>query len=179
METDDYTRIADMPWRTFVRLSANDAARAGTAGSGGAALWSLGLLMGAAAMYLLDAENGEQRRAGVARRVDQYRDEMERTLVRERERALGQVRGTAREAVRRVRESLVPDGTIRREIMARMEEVLPFEEAAQITVEVRRGRVTLEGSIAEERLNRLLGRVATVPGVRGLDNRLAVRTPRR
>lgn len=179
METDDYTRIADIPWRMIAQSRQDDAAREGAAGSGGAALWSLGLLMGAAAMYLLDAENGEQRRAGVARRVDQYRDEMERTLVRERERALGQVRGTAREAVRRVRESLVPDGTIRREIMARMEEVLPFEEAALITVEVRRGRVTLDGSVGEDRLNRLLGRVATVPGVRGLDNRLTVRAPRR
>jgi osmotically-inducible protein OsmY len=135
----------------------------------------LGLLIGAAAMYLLDAESGAHRRASVVRRVEQYRDEMERTIERERERARTRVQGTAREALRRVRELMVPDETIRRTINARMEEVLPFEEAAQIHITVRRGHVILAGSIAEDRLNRLLGRVATVPGVRGLDNRLVVR----
>ena len=51
-----------------------------TRGPAGGALWGLGLLMGVAAMYLLDAEHGEDRRAGVARRVRQYRDEVERKL---------------------------------------------------------------------------------------------------
>lgn len=138
-------------------------------------LWSMGLLMGAAAMYLLDAENGERRRAAVARRVDQYRDEVERTIDRERAQVREQLRGTTREALRRVRERFVSDEEIRREIIIRMEDVLPFEEAGMIQVAVRRGHVTLEGSIAEDRLNRLLGRVATAPGVRGLDNRLTVR----
>jgi osmotically-inducible protein OsmY len=76
-----------------------------------------------------------------------------------------------------VRERLIPDETIRREIQARLEDVLPFEEAAQLHVAVRRGRVLLEGTIAQDRLNRLLGQVATVPGVRGLDNRLVVQAP--
>ncbi len=152
-----------------------DASRPTGAPSGGPALWGMGLLMGAAAMYLFDAENGERRRAGVARRVDQYRDEIERTIERERARVRFQLRRTARETLRRVRESLVPDAAILREIHARMEEVLPFEEAAQIHIAVQRGQVTLEGAIAEDRLNRLLGRVATAPGVRGLDNRLTVR----
>jgi osmotically-inducible protein OsmY len=133
--------------------------------------------MGMAAMYLLDAEHGEARRAGVARRVQQYRDEVERTLEREGERAWAQLRGSAHAALRGVRERLIPDATIRREIQARLEDVLPFEEAAQLHVAVRRGRVRLEGPIAPDRLNRLLGRVATVPGVRGLDNRLVVQAP--
>jgi osmotically-inducible protein OsmY len=136
----------------------------------------MGLLMGAAAMYLFDAENGERRRASVARRVDQYRYEIERTIERERTRVRFQVGRTARETLRRMRESLVPDAAILREIHGRMEEVLSFEEAAQIHVTVQRGQVTLEGAIAEDRLNRLLGRVATAPGVRGLDNRLIVHT---
>jgi len=148
--------------------------RAG-ASNAGSVLWGLGLLMGAAAMYLLDAENGEHRRASVARRMEQYRDEMEQTIDREGERALERLRGTARKTVWRVREGLVSDDEIRRAIYARMEDVLPFEEAALIQVSVWRGHVTLEGKIAEDRLNRLLGRVATVPGVRGLDNRLAMR----
>jgi osmotically-inducible protein OsmY len=134
--------------------------------------------MGMAAMYLLDAEHGEARRAGVARRVQQYRDEVERTLEREGERAWAQLRGSAHAALRGVRERLIPDATVRREIQARLEDVLPFEEAAQLHVAVRRGRVRLEGPIASDRLNRLLGRVATVPGVRGLDNRLVVQAPR-
>lgn len=145
------------------------------AGSGGPALWGMGLLMGAAAMYLLDAENGPQRRATLARRAEQYRDEVERTIDRESERARERLRGTAREALRRMRESVIPDHAILREINARMEDVLPFEEAAQIHITVRRGHVVLGGMITEERLNRLLGRVATVPGVRGLDNQLVVR----
>lgn len=149
--------------------------RPSAAANAGPVLWSLGLLMGAAAMYLLDAENGEYRRAGVARRVEQYRDEVERTLDRQGERARRRLQGTAREARRRVRERLISDEAIWREINARLEEVLPFEEAALIDVEVRRGRAILEGAVAEDRLNRLLGRVATVPGVRGLDNRLVTR----
>jgi BON domain len=146
-------------------------------GPSGGALWGLGLLMGMAAMYLLDAEHGEERRAGVVRRVHQYRDEVERTLEREGERAWTQLRGTAHTALRGVRERMIPDATIRREIQARLEDVLPFEEAAQLHVAVRRGRVLLEGRIAPDRLNRLLGHVATVPGVRGLDNRLVVQAP--
>jgi len=133
--------------------------------------------MGVAAMYLLDAEHGEERRAGVARRVHQYRDEMERTIDREGERAREHLRGTAHAALRGVRERLIPDETIRRAIHARLEDVLQFEEAAQLQVAVRRGRVLLEGTIAEDRLNRLLGRVATVPGVRRLDNQLVVQAP--
>ncbi|HKO25166.1 MAG TPA: BON domain-containing protein [Chloroflexota bacterium] len=146
-------------------------------GPSGGVLWGLGLLMGMAAMYLLDAEHGEARRAGVARRVQQYRDEVERTLEREGERAWAQLRGTTHAALRGVRERLIPDATIRREIQARLEDVLPFEEAAQLHVAVQRGRVLLEGPIAPDRLNRLLGHVATVPGVRGLDNRLIVQAP--
>lgn len=143
----------------------------------GGALWGLGLLMGAAAMYLLDAEHGEDRRAGVTRRVKQYRDEVERTIDRESERARARLRNTTRQALRSVRERLIPDETIRREIVARMEDVLPFEDAARIQVTVRRGRVTLEGTIAEDRHNRLLGRISTVPGVRKLDNRLGTYAP--
>ena len=148
-----------------------------TRGPFGGALWGLGLLMGAAAMYLLDAEHGEERRAGVVRRVQQYRDEVERTIDREGERAWAHLRGTAHAALRGVRERLIPDETIRREIQARLEDVLLFEEAAQLHVAVRRGGVLLEGTIAQDRLNRLLGRVATVPGVRRLDNRLVVQAP--
>jgi hypothetical protein len=147
-------------------------------GPSGGVLWGLGLLMGMAAMYLLDAEHGEERRAGVARRVQQYRDEVERTIEREGERAWTQLRGAAHMALWRVRERLISDATIRGEIQARLEDVLPFEEAAQLRVTVRRGRVLLEGPIAQGRLNRLLGRVATVPGVRALDNRLVVQAPR-
>lgn len=143
--------------------------------SGGPALWGMGLLMGAAAMYLLDRENGERRRVLLTRRVEQYRDDVDRTIDREGERAKERLRGTARETMRRVRESMVSDDTIRREINTRVESVLPFEEAARIHVAVRRGRVTLDGDITEEHLNRVLGHVATVAGVRGLDNGLVVR----
>jgi hypothetical protein len=37
--------------------------------------------------------------------------------------------------------------------------------------------VLLEGTISEDRLIRVLGRVATVPGVRRLDNRLVIQVP--
>jgi hypothetical protein len=153
-------------------------AAARTRGPSGGALWGLGLLMGMAAMYLLDAEHGEARRTRVARRVQQYRDEVEQTIDREGERAWAQLRGAAHTALRGVRERLISDATIRREIQARLEDVLLFEEAAQLHVTVQRGSVLLEGPIAEDRLNRLLGHVATVPGVRQLDNRLVVQPPR-
>src|SRR5579884_2163446 len=100
----------------------SDASRPTSAPSGGPVLWGMGLLMGAAAMYLFDAENGERRRASVARRVDQYRYEIEQTIERERTRVRFQLRRTARETLRRVRESMVPDTVILREIHARMEE---------------------------------------------------------
>ena len=186
-QTTDHPGSDDVPWaawrpdapREHALRAAESAqmAAAGTRGPAGGALLGLGLLMGVAAMYLLDAEHGEERRAGVARRVQQYRDEVERTIDREGERARAHLRGTAHAALRGVRERMIPDATIRREIHARMEDVLLFEEAAQLQVAVRRGHVLLEGTIAEDRLNRLLGRVATVPGVRRLDNRLVVQAP--
>ena len=135
----------------------------------------MGLLMGAAAMYLFDAENGERRRTTLVRRVEWYRAEMERSIDRESGRVLDQLQGTARGAMRRLRESLISDDAVLRDIQAAMEELLPFEEAAQIRVAVHRGRVIVEGEIAVERHNRLLGKIATTPGVRGLDNRLVAR----
>ena len=186
-QTTDHPGADDVPWaawrpeaprqRAPRAVDSAEMAAARMRGPSGGALWGLGLLMGMAAMYLLDAEHGEARRAGVARRVQQYRDEVERTIDREGERARARLRGTAQAALRGVRERLIPDETIRREIQARLEDVLPFEEAAQLHVAVRRGSVLLEGTIAQDRLNRLLGRVATVPGVRGLDNRLVVQAP--
>ena len=170
METQDGAPLPGAIW-----WGAGPESRPSGAAGAGPMLWSMGLLMGAAAMYLLDAENGERRRAAVARRVEQYRAEVERTLDRETTQARERLRGTTRAALWRVRERFVSDEEIAREITARMEEVLPFEEAGLIQVTVRRGHVVLEGSIAEERLNRLLGRVATLPGVRGLENRLTVR----
>jgi len=186
-QTTDHPGADDVPWaawrpeaprqRAPRAVDSAEMAAARMRGPSGGALWGLGLLMGVAAMYLLDAEHGEERRAGVARRVHQYRDEVERTIDREGERAWAHLRGTAHAALRGVRERLVPDETIRREIHARLVDVLLFEEAAQLHVAVRRGSVLLEGTIAEDRLNRLLGRVATVPGVRRLDNRLVVQAP--
>ena len=186
-QTTDHPGADDVPWaawrpeaprqRAPRAVDSAEMAAARMRGPSGGALWGLGLLMGMAAMYLLDAEHGEERRAGVARRVYQYRDEVERTIDREGERARAHLRGTAHAALRGVRERLIPDETIRREIQARLEDVLPFEEAAQLHVAVRRGSVLLEGTIAEDCLNRLLGHVATVPGVRGLDNRLVVQAP--
>jgi hypothetical protein len=186
-QTTDHPGADDVPWaawrpdaprqRAPRAVDSAEMAAARMRGPSGGALWGLGLLMGVVAMYLLDAEHGEARRAGVARRVQQYRDEVERTIDREGERARVRLRGTAQAALRGVRERLIPDETIRREIQARLEDVLPFEEAAQLHVAVRRGSVLLEGTIAQDRLNRLLGRVATVPGVRGLDNRLVVQAP--
>ena len=186
-QTTDQPGPDDVPWaawrpdapRQRAPRAADSAEMAAprTRGPAGGALWGLGLLMGVAAMYLLDAQHGAERRAGVTRRVQQYRDEVERTIDREGERARTHLRSTVHAALRGVRERLIPDETIRREIQARLEDVLPFEEAAQLHVAVRRGGVLLEGTIAQERLNRLLGRVATVPGVRRLDNRLIVQAP--
>jgi osmotically-inducible protein OsmY len=183
-QTTDHPGPDDVPWaawrpdapRPRTPHAADSAQMAATRmrGPSGGALWGLGLLMGMAAMYLLDAEHGEERRARVVRRVQQYRDEVEQTIDREGWRAWTQLRGTARAALRGVRERLISDETIHREIQARLEDVLPFEEAAQLHVAVRRGSVLLEGTIAQDRLNRLLGHVATVPGVRRLDNRLVV-----
>lgn len=185
-QTGDYAASGGFAWpfghadETVQPLSGaaeteNAGSRQAPPPNGGPALWGMGLLMGAAAMYLLDAENGERRRAGLVRRVDWYRDEVERTIERERVRMQREVDKTVRTVLRRVRESMVPDQAIAREINARLEDILPFEEAARIHVTVRRGLVTLEGAITEDRLNRLLGHIATVPGVRGLDNRLVVR----
>ena len=78
-------------------------------GPSGGVLWGLGLLMGMATMYLLDAKHGEERRAGVARRVQQYRDEVERTIDREGERARARLRGTTHAVLRSRRGRAPPD----------------------------------------------------------------------
>jgi hypothetical protein len=61
--------------------------------------------------------------AGARRR--QYRDEVERTIDREGERTWAQLRGAAHTALRSVRERLISDETIRREIQAHLPRDLP------------------------------------------------------
>lgn len=131
-----------------------------------------GLVLGAGAMYLLDPERGNRRRALLRDRLVSAR------------RSMGCAAGaTARDlrnrttgAVAGVRSRLRHDQAGDDVVIARVRSALgrAVSHPSAIAVNVRDGQVTLTGSILESELAELLERVGRVRGVTGLNNELRV-----
>lgn len=131
-----------------------------------------GLGLGAGLMYLLDPNLGRRRRAllrdqlaSVASRSSSGLDATWRDVQH-------RAQGFAAETAARVRGDQAPDHIVAERVRSKMGRYV--SHAAAIDVSVRNGRVTLSGPILAREVNDLLAAVASVRGVRGVENRLIV-----
>lgn len=134
-----------------------------------------GLAAGAAAMYLFDPVSGRRRRA-LAR--DQGAAACRRTT--------RQVSGQSRRVADRVRGSLAQarskiaaaapadDRTLDARVRAELGHVA--SQPSAIATQVSDGRVVLQGDAPADELQDIVGRLAAIPGIVEVDNRLSTRS---
>ena len=125
---------------------------------------------GAGVMYLLEPDRGRQRRAWLGDRLTHlahcaaYAADVSARDIAHRTRGIGA------ELSARVRDEDVPDRVLVARVRAELG--LLVRDPHQITVTADKRRVTLSGPIHDDELYRLLDRVATVPGVASVEDRL-------
>jgi hypothetical protein len=135
--------------------------------------WLGSLLLGAGAMYLLDPDRGNRRRA-LARdksiRISRKVGEGLATTARDlRNRSAG----AAAELKARFRPDLAGDEVIEGRVRTELGRVV--SHPGSISVTVLDGRVILSGPVTRDEVELLLAAVGGVPGVREIENQLDVR----
>lgn len=135
-----------------------------------------GLMLGAAAMYILDPDRGRRRRAlardkafHFAKSLGDYADKTARDLVHRSE-------GLMFETWSSVRHEEVADPVLEERVRARLGRVV--SHPSSIEVSALDGIVTLNGPVLEAEVDNLIHAVASVRGVRNIDNRLEVHKTR-
>ncbi|MGH7321563.1 MAG: BON domain-containing protein [Candidatus Rokuibacteriota bacterium] len=133
-------------------------------------LGSLGL--GAGLSYLLDPDSGRRRRAlardKMVSATHAASDAFDTTSRDVRNRTRGLIAGIRSRAARED----VSDPVLVERVRAKIGEVVGHPRSIEATVE--QGRVTLRGAILADEVDRLIRRVASVRGVRSVDNQLDV-----
>jgi uncharacterized membrane protein len=131
-----------------------------------------GLVLGAGAMYLLDPERGNRRRALLRDRLISAR----RTMGGAASATARDLRNRTTGAVAGLRSRLHHDHASDDILIARVRSALgrAVSHPSAIAVNVRDGQVTLTGSILEAELPELLERINRVRGVAGVNNELRV-----
>jgi osmotically-inducible protein OsmY len=140
--------------------------------------WTLlvGMLLGAAAMYLFDPDRGRRRRALLRDQVVHGAHELEDLSdgVTARARHLrNRARGMVIETRTRFRREEVEDPVL--EARVRSELVRLAIDPAEVAVTAEHGRVTLRGTATEAEMESLVEAVQNVPGVHDVINRLRAR----
>jgi hypothetical protein len=133
-----------------------------------------GLLAGMGVMYLLDRRASRRQRALLRDQMTHYRRVAEHLLDRKGRDLGNRVRGLVLERMKHVRDEVVDDAVLVERIRSHMGHLLSHVETRRIEVAVAAGQVTLSGQVVASHVNRVLGHVATVPGVRGLVTKLTV-----
>jgi osmotically-inducible protein OsmY len=131
-----------------------------------------GLLVGAAIMYLFDPDRGARRRAlardQAARAKHKLGDGLDATA-----RDLGnRAKGTAAELRSRFRREVVDDTILHERVRSAIGHVASHPSAIEVSVSD--GRVTLQGPLLEQEMDRLLRAVGRVSGVSEVVNELEV-----
>ncbi len=131
----------------------------------------VGVVGGAAVMYLFDPERGKRRRALLRDQADSAFDEVSDSL-----------EGRARDAVNRVENAVhdaqpgqaqnagVSDFTLQTRVQAQLGHYVA--DPGAISVAVNGGNVILGGKIHAREAQPLIERVRTIPGVKSVENRL-------
>lgn len=130
----------------------------------------LAAALGAGVMYLLDPADGRRRRALARDKMNRYGRQAGRAGARTGRDLWNRTRGTAYETSKRLRRERVPDGVLVDRVRSEMGHVV--HDPTSVTVTCRGGQVTLAGEVRDEEISRLLERVASTPGVSGVENQL-------
>ncbi|MGH7564428.1 MAG: SRPBCC family protein, partial [Gemmatimonadota bacterium] len=137
------------------------------------ASWLGGLGLGAGLMYLLDPDRGRRRRALVRDRLSSRAGESETFLGKTGRDFSNRAQGfLARARSRVVPEGHVADDVLAERVRSKMGRHVSHPGAIEITA--RWGRVILRGPILAHEFEDLLSAVASVRGVRDIDDRLEV-----
>src|SRR5438128_415884 len=136
--------------------------------------WCGGMLAGLGVMYLMDRDAGRRHRALVRDQMVHYRRMTERLLERKGRDLTNRVRGMALQRTRHAHDEVIDDAVLVERIRSHMGHLLSHAETRRIEVSVKDGRVTLSGHAVASHVNRVLGHMATVPGVRELVAKLTV-----
>lgn len=131
-----------------------------------------GIGVGAAIMYLLDRELGRGRRIrlvqGLGRAGDHLLNATRRFLRDVEHRGAGAVV----DMLGRLQAPSIPDDRLVARVRAAAGHVVDHAQAHALRVSASQGRVTLDGTVAAEDARRLVHRIAAIPGVRSVGNRL-------
>jgi hypothetical protein len=133
-----------------------------------------GMLAGMGMMYLMDRDAGRRHRALVRDQMTHYRRVAERLFERKGRTLTHRVRGIVLERTKHAHDGVVDDAVLVERIRSHMGHVLSHAETRRIEVAVQDGQVALSGHVVASHVNRVLGHVATVPGVHGLVTKLTV-----
>jgi hypothetical protein len=129
-----------------------------------------GIGIGAGLMYLLDPRLGRTRRAYLRdQAVGLWHDAQEEADKLRRD-AANRARGVAAEARSWFAREAVPDRVLTERVRSHLGRVVSHPGALEVSATG--GRVTLSGPILAHEVERVLGCVRAVPGVREVDNRL-------
>jgi hypothetical protein len=139
----------------------------------GAALCG-GMLAGMGMMFVIDWVADRRHRAFLRNKMTHYRKVTERVLERKGRDLTYRVRGMVLERTRHAHDGVVDDAVLVERIRSHMGHLLSHAETRRIEVAIQDGQVTLSGHVVASHVNRVLGHVATVPGVHGLVAKLTV-----
>jgi gas vesicle protein len=132
-----------------------------------------GILIGAAAMFLLDPARGRRRRALVRDRLVHQAHEIGElgTAIGSRARHFrNRARGTIIEVKARLPHEVIDDEVLERRVRAHLARLVRQPETIHVTAE--HGRVTLRGIEPEEGAGELVAHVEEIDGVHDVVNRL-------
>lgn len=134
--------------------------------------WKLltGLGLGAGLMYLLDPQQGRRRRAQTWDKVKKGTRRGTSKVAALGRDAAHRTKGLAVRTTRKLKSETVTDETLKNRVRAEMGHHVT--NASAVDVRVTQGQVTLLGPILEHEVDGLVSAVASVPGVREVDNRL-------
>jgi hypothetical protein len=133
-----------------------------------------GMLTGMGMMYLMDRVADRRHRALLRDKMTHYRRVAERLLERKGRNLTHRVRGMVLERTTHAPDGVVDDAVLVERIRSHMGHLLSHAETRRIEVAVQDGQVALSGHVVASHVNRVLGHVATVPGVHGLVTKLTV-----
>ena len=130
------------------------------------------MALGAGLVYMLDPARGNRRRA-IARdqmiRVLKNASDATGVIARD---LTNRTRGMMAETLSMFRNQNVPDAVLEERVRSKLGGVV--SHPGSIEVMANQGRIILRGPVLANEVNRLLNRVATIRGVKGIDNRLEV-----
>lgn len=130
----------------------------------------VGAAIGAGVMYLLDPDKGRRRRALVADKLNSAGHTTADAVAATGRDAKNRAKGLLHENKQRLAGEEVPDDVLVKRVRSEMGHVI--DKPQDVTVTALGGRVTLDGTVAEDKVDDLVGRVEKMPGVAGVENRL-------